>query len=353
MSTINSLKWVALTAAINAMKSPNRFLQRLLWGNHLTLPVEDIELGTRIAGRDIAPFIRKNGEAVLVSGTSTKFATVAGPNIRIKQPHNPSNYFNRQPGTQILLADGQTQVSAVNEAIAADLAYMDSLITNATEYLCSRALQGSIQFAVEDQEVITITVPRSAGNSITLSVFWDTGGASARPLQNIHTVKEVMSEAEGLAPTDAICGAAAAHALLELHEAGHIKLLGLQPTQPSAGMIDWNTAFSDDGVIFLGTLAGVRFWQYSRTANLNGVATAMIRDKWVEFVSVGPASERVLYYAGIADVEAFEGGLLRSEKFSKSWVQKDPSVRMYLAHSRPLPWSRKPDSTVSMKVVSG
>jgi hypothetical protein len=354
MSVINALKWTALTALVNQIKSPNQFLHRLLFSNHQTLPVETILLGSVIGGREIAPFVRKNGEAILVGGTTSKEITVEGPNIRLKQAFHPSVLlYQRQVGTQVLLTPGQNQLSAVEQAIARDTQHMANMVTNAQEYLASRVLQGSIAYNVEDAEVFTITIPRDSDNNITLSVFWDNGGANARPLQNIHKVKEVMSEAEGLAPTDAICGAEAAHALLELHESGNIKLLGLQTAQPTAGMISFVEQFNDDGVIFLGTLAGVRFWQYSRTAKLNGVAQDMIRPKYVEFISTSPASERVEYYAAIPDFDAIQSGLLQTERFSKSWLEKDPSQQIQLVHSRPLPWPRKPNATVSMKVVSG
>lgn len=354
MSTVNALKWVSLTAAINAIKSPNRFLQKLLFSNHQTLPTEDIELSTITGGRDIAPFVRKNGEAILVSGTGKTFLNVAGPNIRIKQAFEPSTLlYARQPGTNILVGNGET-IPAINAAIARDLQYLSDMITNATEYLCAQALTGAISYVVEDQEVITITIPRAAGNTIVLTTFWnDATPANTRPLKNIQTVKEVMSEAEGLAPTDAICGSEAAAALLELHEVGAIKLLTFDPTAAGAGNLTFSSQFSEDGVIYLGTLGAVRFWQYSRTANLNGVATPMIRPKYVEFVNIGGASERVLYFAAIPDIKALRQGKIQAERFSKSWEEEDPSRLIGLGHSRPLPWPRKPNATVSVKVVSG
>jgi hypothetical protein len=351
MSSISALKWTTLTAAINQVKSPNRFLQRLLWADHLTVPTEDIELGVITGGREIAPFVKKNGEAILVSGTGSKFMTVAGPNIRLKQAMNPSIIlYSRQPGTTILLPTGTNQLSAVQQLIARDLQFMGDMVTNATEYLCSRALQGSISISLEDGEVMTITIPRAAGNNITPTKFWDETGCT--PLLDIHGVKEVMSEAEGLAPTDAICGSEAAHTFLTLAEAGTIKPIAVIGAV-AAGAITFQSQFNEDGVIFLGELAGCRFWQYSRTANLAGVATAMIRAKYIEFVNVGGASERVMYFASIPDMDAMNGGQFQVERFSKSWIEKDPSRLVALTHSRPLPWPRKPDATCSFKAVSG
>lgn len=353
MATISALSYIALTTAINNVKSPNTFLQRLLYPNHQTLGTETIALESIEGARQTAPFVRVGAEAIMVSGTSKSFATIAGPNIRIKMPFTPSPLlFGREPGDNILIGPTESTAPSVERHISRDLAYMGDMVTNSIEYLCSRMLQGQISILQDDQEVIQITLPRSSSHNITLSTFWDSGGANARPLSNIHAVKELLQD-EGVQPTDAICGSEAANALLGLAEAGHIKLMGIEGRNVSAGSLSFVTQFNEEGVIFLGELGGVRFWQYSRTVSVAGVSTPMVRAKYVEFVTVSPAADRVLYFAAIPDLDAFEGRVMQTERFSKSWKEKDPSRMMALVHSRPLPWNRRPNTSVSMKVVSG
>jgi hypothetical protein len=359
MATIDELKWASLTAAVNEMQAPNKFLQRLLYDRHEPKETEDIELSTVLAGRDAAPFVRKNGEAILVSGTTRQFATISPPNIRIKQPFTASQYlFTRQPGTPIFLPPGKSQAGEVRLAIGRDLMHMENMITNSIEWLVALSLQGVISYSVEDQEVFQITIPRAAANDITLSTFWDDATpADTRPLANIHTVKRILSSipgSEGLAVTDAICGTEAAAALLELVEAGAVKMLGQAGLQVLAGQMTFVSKFDKDGVIFLGMLGGVRFWEYGRTTNLDGTAINMIRPKYVEFISAdNVSSDRVMYYGAIADMTAFLSGKFKGRRFAKSWMKEDPSVLLALVTSRPLPWPRKPNATVSMKVVSG
>lgn len=352
MSTISALKWIALTTAINRIKTPNTFLQKLLYPNHQTLPVEDIELSVITGERVISPFVRRGSEAILVNGTGSKYMTVAGPNIRIKMPFNPSPLlFGRQPGTAIQLPLGTNQMSAVDQLIARDLTYMQSMIDNAVEYLVGQSLQGSISYTQEDEEVITITIPRPSANNIVLSTFWDQNGAA--PFANFHTVKELNSDAGLPIPTDCVLGSTAAHTLMSLVEAGTIKLLYQIGNLVDAGQFSFVTQFQESGAIYLGTLGGIRIWQYSRTATLKGASQDMIRPKYAEFFSTDSASARTMFFAAIPDIEAMQGGQLQSERFSKSWIQKDPSVLMALVHSRPLPWPQKPDANTSMKVVSG
>jgi hypothetical protein len=359
MTFIPELKWKSLTGAINEMKSPNQFLRRFLYTNNQTLPTEDIELGFFEKGREIAPFVRKNGEGVMVGGHTQRYATVAAPNIRIKRPFTPSELlFGRQPGTPIFSPGGGAQVSAVRQHIARDLQVMADMITNAEEYLVAMSLQGTISYEVADGEVFTITYPRAASNNITLSTFWDNttegtyDATNAQVFEDIHTVKQVMSDEVGLAPTDAICGSEAASLLRQAAQNGDLAALN-NNFNVTAGDMDLTQQFRDDGVIYLGNLGGIRFWEYGRTAELNGVAKNMIRPKYVEFVSSSPASERVMYYGAIPDLNVFQGRAVQTRRYAKSWTENDPPVMMALTHTRPLPVPRRVNATVSMKVSQG
>lgn len=355
MSTITQLKWAYLTGIVNNLRSPNMFLKKFLWANHQTLPTEDIELSLIQNTRKVAPFVRRNGEAIMVDGYTSTNQTVAAPNIRIKRPFTPSELlFGRLPGTPIFMQSQQEVLSAVDMHIGRDLQIMADHITNAEEWLCAMSLQGTIGYSVTDQEVFTITFPRAGANNITLSVFWDDADKTLpRPFANVNTVKQVLTDANNPMPTDAICGREAANALRELVESGNVVMLGLNGARVTAGTFDLTQQYNDDGVMYLGEMAGVRFWEYSRTADLNGSSTPMIRSKYVEFVSTSPVTERILYYGAIADMTALQGGKIQVERFSKSWEIQDPSSIQALTTSRPLPVARRPNCSVSMKVVSG
>lgn len=350
--TINELKWATMTATVNEIKSPNQFLRRLLYSNHQTVNTEDIEIGLLTKERDVAPFVKKNGEAQMVGGHSESFQTVSPTNIRIKRPLTPSELlYGRRPGTTIFIDSG-SQLSAVQQHIARDLQTMSDSITNAEEYLVSMALTGTISYVNEDEEAFTVTYPRSSGHSVTLGTFWDDATpANVRMEANFYLAKKLLSTAVGLSVTDAIMGDEAVAEFQRLIATGQIKVLDQRNV--TGGNATFVEQFNDDGAIFLGEVFGVRCWAYHRTATVNGVSTSMIRPKYVEFISNSPASDRVLYYGAIPDMAALQGRNIQAERFSKSWMVEDPSAMMSLIHSRPLPVPRRPDATVSMKVVSG
>lgn len=346
--TIECLQWSSLTAAINEIKSPNQFLRKLMFGNHETLPTETIEFSVFVGDREVAPFVQRDGEAIPVSGYNEVFYTVGAPNIRIKRPVRASELlFNRRPGTTIFQPSSAPIVSAAEAHVARDTKRLADLITNAEEYLCALAIRGVISYTAADESNFTITIPKPAGNNVTLSTFWD--DPAGTPSVNFLTAKQLCSNEVGLGVTHVILGSEAMAAFLANDE---VKSL-MDINNISAGALTLQSQFSDDGAIFLGVFCGIQVWGYPRTVKVKGVVTSLVRAKYAEFLCITPAAENTLYYGAIPDLDAFEGGTIQAERFSKSWIQPDPSVMQMLAHARPLPIPRRPGSIVSMKVVSG
>lgn len=341
------LTWMAQTALVNRIKPPARFLTNLLGIPDETLPVETVVIATVTGERDTAPFVRVGGEAVMVGGLGGAEYVVQAPNIRLKRPFTPSQLlFGRQPGT-VVFPTGDQVVSAVEAHIARDLKYMNNMIDNTEEWMVSQALRGVISYSVTDQEVFTVTFARAAGNTIDPTIHWDE--TNNDPIADIRAIQALIAEA-GYGITDAIMGSEAAAQFRK--NANILAAINLQANR-NAGLQDLAAQFRKDGALLAGNFMGINFWEYPRKVRIAGTATDLIRAKYIEFVTAGPEGDWVRYYGAIPDMDALEGGLLQSKRFSKSWKQPDPSALMALVHSRPLPMTRQPDSTVSFKAVSG
>lgn len=347
------LHWRSLTAAVNEIKSPNRFLSKLLFGRHQTFPTETVEYGQLDRARICAPFVRKNGAAISTGGHTESFIAIEPTNIRIKRPFTPSDLlYNRRPGS-VIHAEGGTIMQAMREHISRDLQGLADDIVNSEEWLAAMAIRGTISYEVADQESFLVTFNKPSSHNITLTgdMLWDNADPTLpKPVEDFHTVKKLLSNAVGLGVTDAIMGEEAATAFRTLMASnaltGHYQKI-------NTGETTFSEQFNEDGVIYLGTFCGVRCWEYSRSATLDGTATPMIRSKYVEFVAATPAAEFVTYYGAIADMKALQGNKFQGERFSKSWEEEDPSALQALLASRPLPCMRRPGACVSMKVVSG
>lgn len=351
MPLIDPLKWENLTATVNLIKPPASFLRNLLFNRHQTVETEVINFDELTGGRVVAPFVRRDSEAVMVAGLGFQSRSVQPTNIRIKRPFTPSSLlYNRLPGTTIL-NPGVTKTRAVREHIARDLKYMSDQVVNAEEWLCSQALQGTISYSVADQDNFTITFPRQSSHNITLTDFWD-DDTDHNEHGDFLTVKSLFSE-EGMRCTDVLLGSTAAAQFVERVAAKEIVLSNDNGSALSAGAVTLMEAFQDNGAYYLGNLQGIRVWGYERSMTLNGSSVDLIRPKYAEFFSVdNSVSDRVLYYGAIPDMAAFQGGLMQTERFSKAWEIEDPSAIISLLHTRPLPVPRKPNATISMKVIT-
>lgn len=358
---IDELSWRSLTAAVNEIKSPNTFLQKMLWPTHQTVPTEIIELSVLSRDRAMAPLVKKNGAAILVGGHDTAFQIVQPPNIRIKMPFTPSELlFGRKAGTALEVT-AQTMSQAIQNHVAIDLQGMSDLVANTTEYLCSQALQGTLSYNVNDQESYQLTFAVPGANIVTLSTFWDDGTvANVQMEENFMSAKLLASDAVGLNVTDVILGATAAKYFQRVVKAQLLSgtAINWTPFGQVSGGVNLQAKYADDGSYLLGVFCGVNVWAYARTIPVPGangatVSTALIRDKYAEFICNTPAAERVLYYGAIADMGTIQAGTFQTERFSKSWMEEDPSVMMALLASRPLPCHRRPGSVVSFKVISG
>jgi len=359
---ITELKWKNLTAVTRLLEGPNQFIKNTFFSNEEELSTEDIELSViRDGARELAPFIEKNSEAALVAGTESEFHKVSGPNIRLKRPFTPSELlFGRTPGSVVFNPGSSTQISEVNKHIARDLKKLNDMIFNTEEYLCAMAIQGQIAYSTVNGQSYTITLPRDANHTVTLAGTraWDGGTVEdVRVLEDVYTAKKLYSDSNNGTPQFAICGANAAAAFRELLA---------QPTTQSGltAQLDMNNLrvgnatlveqFEASGALYMGNIGTVSFWEYSRTANdTDGNPVSMIRPDYVEFLtSNNQIAERVMYYAAITDVQNLNGKALQSKRFSKSWEVQDPSSLMALVASRPLPWIKNPDASVSMKVTN-
>lgn len=341
------LEWFSLTPMVNEMKSPRTFLRDMFFSDVQTLPTENIVFSVLEGGREAAPFVKRDGEAIMAGGYDEKEYTIGAPNIRIKRPLEAADLIFRRHAGDVVFADGSDVAAAAEREVARQLMRLNDLVDNAEEYLCALAIRGTISYTAADQANFTVTYPKPSANTVTLTNFWD--GASATPMQDVRDAKFLMHDAVSLNPTDCVLGSEATDAFLAADE---VRAL-LDTRSVNAGQLNLSADVDGMGAMFLGTFGGVRFWSYPSQVTVGGVATDLVRAKYAEFLHRGPAAEMKLYYAAISDLDALDAGLLASRRFSKSWRQQDPSVHQILVASRPLPVLRRPGAVVSMKVVSG
>lgn len=352
VDTIDLLRYQSLTAAINNIQPSQSFLKQLLFSTERTLATETMEISTKIGKRKMAPFVRKGGEGIMIPGTSAEFATVEGPNIRVKMPFTPSELlWKRRPGVPIYASENEIDAAA-KQHIADDLEYMSKQIENSEEWLCSQALLGTITYSRAEQEIFRITYPRDA------TLTWDVSGsapwstAASKASIQFKEVKRRMNAVDGFTPTIALMPQDVADYFLALDEIRGSNSLLSNDRNLTAGEISLVEQYTQQGALYLGRFCGIACWEYSRTIEGDdGSTVSLLPAKKVQFVAQTPNNEFKTFYAAIPDASAPNGLVTRTKRFAKSWVTEDPSVIWALSHTRPLPVPTRTNATMTLVVL--
>lgn len=354
-SSADILSPVSLTAAVNEIRSPLSFLKNSFYSQEETKPTVDIELSVVRDGRSMAPFVKRDGAGLMVDGDSEEFKIVRPAHIRIKRPLSPSDLLDKRRagfGIHVTAADMNAQMRSY---LSREMSGMMRKIQNAEEYLCAMALRGVISYESEEGVSFEVDFGRDPSLDVTLTGadLWSASTANLRG--DFLNASELINDLSEGQVTDVVLGKNARDAFLA--DASGQVLTQLSQSLPAnlrQGQIDLTTQFRDDGALYLGSFVhGVRVWSYARQVTLpDGSQFDLIRPDYAEFIWRSPEAERVVYYGGIRDMKAIGAGrVLEAKRFSKSWEVEDPSARMMLIESNPLPCNRRPDTSLSMKVV--
>jgi hypothetical protein len=351
-STIPELEWASLTEQVNEIKGPQRFLMDFLFSSHRTVSTDLIEIPTIRGGRDMAGFTAKDAEALMVEGYTQDAKAIRGISQRLKKLFTPTPLlFNRGFDQVIHLTPGQNQSSMVQAHIAQDSERIVTLMTNAQEYLCSQTLNGALSYTNEADGVsFSLDFGKSTANTVVLAGADLWTASTSVPSNDVMDALERQSDELGLTPTDVIMGTEAAAAFLANAQ---IRSDLDNRRIVNNGTINLGEKFSDQGVLFLGNIYGMNWWRYGRSIVVPGLgSTPLVSPKMAHFVSRSSEAQQVLYFTAIRDMEAFMGGVLEGERYSKSWMEHDPSALIQLVESHPLPCLRRPDSIYSLQVVA-
>jgi hypothetical protein len=352
-NTADILSPASLTAAVNEVRSPLSFLKNMFFPDEETVPTVHIEMSRISDGRSMAPLVKRNGAGVLVGGDSETFLNFSPAHLRIKRAMEPSELLDRRRAGHGIFQNDAELGRQMREYVARQMSSMSRKIDNREEWLCAQALQGVITYESEEHDSLSVDFGRKASMSYALtgSDVW-THADSNPALEFLAASELINDESEGVA-TDCVMGAEAAAAFLANAkvQAGHL----WREANVRQGQLDLTSTFRDDGAILLGVYNNnTRVWRYNRKVTLeDGSQSELIRSKYAEFIWRSPEAERKVYYGGIRDMKAIGAGkVLRAKRFAKSWEVEDPSARMMLIESNPLPCLRRPNTSVSIQVVA-
>lgn len=212
------------------------------------------------------------------------------------------------------------------------------------ELMAAQALTTGKETIVGDQyDSVVVDFGRASGQTIVLSGGSRWGQSGISPLANLATWAMAVFTSSGAMPTDVIMSPDA-WAIFLANATVQLRLNQFRPT----AQLNQNPPPPTFGASDMGTIDNFRFWVYSGTYvdDQTDVSHPIIPDSTVIL-----ASPQVQGYRAFGAILDHEIGFAALPYWSKSWVEKDPSVRYLLLQSAPLIVPYRVNATLSATVL--
>jgi hypothetical protein len=308
----------------------------------------DIDRGGK---RIMAAFVNPKLQGQQVERRGYKTRSYKPPYVKPKRVTTAVDAMKRQMGEN-LVNSGVNPAMRAAKLIGKDLGELDDMIWRREEWMAACAVQtGTIIVqgeGVEDE----IDFDMLDTHKIVLSgtARWSQY-TTAKPLQNLRNYSvDIIQEDSGLVPGIAVFGRDAwddfmscesvvgtATGSKSLFDMRAIDVGRIDPRPLAAGGVTYQ-GYVKEINMDLYTYAG-KFWN----DKTNTSEWLMHPDK----VLIGCTDARcVRHYGPIQDLES----LIPVRRFPKTWIEKDPSVRMLMVQSAPLVANHQPDAFVCVIV---
>jgi hypothetical protein len=309
---------------------------------------EAIDIDIIDGKRRLAPFVspRMKGKVMEKLGRHTESYKPAY--VKPKMVTTAEDLLVRQPG-ELVYQDGLDLQQRAATQLANELTELNDMITRREEWMAAQAVQTGkiivkgegvddvVDFGMKDTHLVTL-----AGTAL-----WS-AKTTAKPIDKFREWCKLINKDAGVVATDAILGSEAYLAMLGTDQIASSTSSLFNMLRVNMGIID-PQAF-DNGVTYIGHIneLGLDLWTYDEyfVDDDTDQEGPMIDPKRVVVLSRKARFER--HFGAIKDLKA----LAPFERFPKVWEEDDPSVRMLMVQSAPLPCPHQKDAIVSAKVLA-
>jgi hypothetical protein len=317
----------ALTMAINSLVAVPSHLLDTYFPYVQTETSEEIHFDLIDKTRRLAPFVSPvvAGRVVDAQGFTTK--TFKPAYLKPKTPFDPSRPLKRIPGEQIggMLSPEQRIVYLVGQTLAD---HQDQ-VRRRKEVMASQALRlGQITVSGDNYPTVVVNFGRHASLTVALTSGNKWGDSGVKPLDLLQDWALLVLQKSGAMPVDVTMDVGAwkvfrANADVQ----ARLDLVRVTQSEMRLG------AAIKEGAVYMGTIDGFNIFVYAGWYLDDAGAEQPILPSGTVIMSNGAQLEGTQAHGAIRDEEA---GYQAFEYFTKSWVEKDPSVRYVLTQSAPL-----------------
>lgn len=328
-----------LARVIAELPAPAPFILNSFFRDLQTETSEDIHFDVANGRRRLAPFVAPIVAGKVVQSKGFKTGTFKPAYVKDKRVFDSSRPFKRAIGERI---GGELSPAQRQQALlAGDLQDQLEMLARRQEVMAVEALRtGKVTVVGEEYPAVVVDFGRHADLTKALAAGARWGEAGVDPLEDVNEWSMLVTQHSG----------AAANTLIM-----DVKAWQLFSAAPSVqklldrfrGNDKLNATVVGEGGRYMGNIGDFDIWVYAGWYEDPATETLVPYLPDYTVLITSPDLEGARAYGAIRDEEA---GFQAVPYFSKSWIEKDPAVRILLLQSAPLPVPYRVNASFSAKV---
>jgi hypothetical protein len=324
-----------LAAAVASLIRPQTGLLDMFFPMVQQSEAPEIKFDTLDGKRRISPFVSPLIAGKLVTSKGKKTNTFTPAYVKDKRVLRPKDALKRAAGEKI--GGSMTNNDRRMLLLRQEITDQTEMLSRRQEVMASEVLRtGKVTVTGEGFDTVVVDFGRNAAHTVTLSGAARWGQVGIVPLRDVEDWSLTMLQNSGAVVTDVVMDTKA----YRLFIADQDTKDAIDTTLGAPSRVEL-AAMAKLGMSYKGQIDNVSYWVYSDWyVNDADTEVPMIPDNTVILGSRD--MEGVRHFGAIEDEEA---GLQSQEYFTKSWVQKDPSLRVLLMQSAPLVVPYRPDAS--------
>lgn len=316
----------------------------------VTFNTEAVDIDIIKGRRRLAPFVNPKRQGKLVEKRGFISRTFKPAYVKPKMITTTDEIFKRHPGNTIYSPNSGPAILAAAE-MGKNFAELDEMITRREEWMAVQGLlTGEIPVKGEGVDVVLgFHMEATHLPVLTGGDLWS-APTTATPITDLKTWKRIVAKDSGISPSLAIMGLGAIDAFMKCEEVigttgGGKNIFNM--LRVNMGQIE--PRLLPNGVTYYGTLneIGLDIYTYEEwyIDDVDEVEYALIPSNKV--LLGNPVARCEKLYGAIKDL----GATAPVPRFPKTWEENDPSERIVMLQSSPLPAPLEIDAFLTATVL--
>lgn len=341
MDLFSTNRLLGVVQDLRALPPSGPSLLSLLFPTIVEEASEEVHVDREDGPRRLAPFVSPIMAGKIVESLGFTTSTIRPAYVKDKRVFQPQRALKRTIGEPLM--GSLSPEARIARLLARDLADQLAMLRRRKELMAAEVLRtGKLTITGDGFNAINVDFLRAAGLTKTLAgaARWNQAGVS--PVADVETWGYEMAKTSNAIPTEIFFELSA----WQLFKADAKFEKAVDLLRGGDAKVDVSPRIAT-GPVLRGTMGTFRLWTY-QDWYVDSAGTEQQMFPQYTVVMAGGAVEGVQLHGAIQDEEA---GLVATEFFPKTWIEKDPSQRILLGQSAPLVAPLRPNATLGATVV--